>query len=129
MNPSKNLPKTGRSKNQSDKQQRLTITSHKPGRNKTMNKSDAHSERAFVITRVFDAPLDLVFKAWTEAERLTHWWGPKGFKMLSCKLDLRPGGVFHYGMQAPNGAAMWGKWVFREIVAPKRLVFVVSFSD
>ena len=90
---------------------------------------DAQSEREFVITRVFDAPRDLVFKAWTEAERLTHWWGPKGFTMLSCKLDLRPGGVFHYGMQGPDGGDMWGKWVFREIVSPERLVFTLSFSD
>lgn len=72
-----------------------------------MNKTDSiddRSEREFVISRVFDAPRDLVFKAWTEEERLTHWWGPKGFKLRSCKLDLRPGGFFHYGMQAPNGA-------------------------
>ncbi|HKQ78766.1 MAG TPA: SRPBCC domain-containing protein [Blastocatellia bacterium] len=97
-----------------------------------MNKTDSTGERSegeFVISRVFDAPRDLVFKAWTEKERLTHWWGPKGFTMRSCKLDLRPGGVFHYGMRAPNGAEMWGKWVFREVLAPERLVFVSSFSD
>jgi uncharacterized protein YndB with AHSA1/START domain len=51
--------------------------------------------REFVITRTFDAPRDLVWRAFTEAEHLKHWWGPKGFKMLSCKLDLRPGGIFH----------------------------------
>jgi uncharacterized protein YndB with AHSA1/START domain len=85
--------------------------------------------REFVITRTFDAPRDLVWRAFTEAEHLKHWWGPKGFKMLSCKLDLRPGGLFHYGMQAPDGSVMWGKWVFREIVAPERLAIVISFSD
>jgi len=97
-----------------------------------MNKSDsidAHSGRAFVITRVFDAPRELVFKAWTEAERLAQWWGPKDFTMLSCDLELRPGGALHYRMRAPNGAEMWGRWVFREIVKPERLVFVVSFSN
>ena len=83
----------------------------------------------FVISRVFDAPRDLVWRAFTEAEHLKHWWGPKGFKMLSATLDLRPGGIFHYGMQAPNGGVMWGKWLFREIVAPERLTFNVSFSD
>ena len=57
----------------------------------------------FVISRVFDAPRDLVWQSFTQAEHLKHWWGPKGFKMLSCKLDLRPGGIFHYGMRAPNG--------------------------
>lgn len=49
----------------------------------------------FVITRVFDAPRDLVFKAHTECERLKRWWGPKGFIMTVCNLDLRPGGAFH----------------------------------
>ncbi len=83
----------------------------------------------FVITRVFDVPRELVFKAWTEPERLKHWWGPRGFTMRSCKLDLRPGGVFHYSMQSPDGREMWGKFVYREIVAPERLVFVVSFTD
>jgi uncharacterized protein YndB with AHSA1/START domain len=89
----------------------------------------APAAREFVITRTFDAPRALVFKAWTEAERLAQWFGPKGFTMLSCTLDLRPGGVFHYGMQAPHCGEMWGKWVFREVVPPERLAFVVSFSD
>jgi uncharacterized protein YndB with AHSA1/START domain len=85
--------------------------------------------KPFEITRVFDAPRDRVWKAWTEAERLKHWFGPKGFKTHTCKVDLRPGGVFHYGMKAPDGADVWGKFVYREIQAPKRLVFIVSFSD
>ena len=75
------------------------------------------------------APRTLVFRAWTEPDRLACWFGPKGFTMLSCTLDLRPGGVFHYGMRSPDGHAMWGRWVFREVVAPERLVFVASFSD
>ena len=87
------------------------------------------ADREFVVTRVFDAPRDLVFRAWTEADRLARWFGPKGFTMLSTRLDLRPGGVFHYGMRSPDGKVMWGKWIFREVVAPERLVVVVSFSD
>jgi uncharacterized protein YndB with AHSA1/START domain len=83
----------------------------------------------FVFTRVFDAPRDLVWKAFTEPERLMHWWGPKGFTMLTCKVDLRHGGVFHYSMRSPDGHEMWGKWVYREIVPPERLVTVVSFTD
>lgn len=86
-------------------------------------------ENEFVISRIFDAPRDLVFKANTDPKHLMHWWGPKGFTMLTCTVDLRPGGMFHYGMRAPNGAEMWGKLVYREIVAPERLVVVVSFSD
>lgn len=85
--------------------------------------------KEFVITRTFDAPRDLVFRAWTEGDRLARWFGPTGFTMLSSTLDLRPGGVFHYGMRSPDGKAMWGKWTFREVVPPERLVVVVSFSD
>jgi len=87
------------------------------------------TEREFVITRVFDAPRTLVWKAWTEPERLMHWWGPKGFTMSAARVDLRAGGIFHYGMKGPDGGDMWGKFTFREVVAPERLVFVVSFSD
>ncbi|MEK6210121.1 MAG: SRPBCC domain-containing protein [Pseudomonadota bacterium] len=83
----------------------------------------------FVITRVFDAARERVWKAWTEAERLKQWWGPKGFTVHTCKVDLRPGGVFHYGMRAPDGSDMWGKFVYREIVAPERIVWINSFSD
>jgi uncharacterized protein YndB with AHSA1/START domain len=83
----------------------------------------------FFLARCFGAPRALVFRAWTEPDRLARWFGPKGFTMLSCTLDLRPGGVFHYGMRSPDGQVMWGRWVFREIVAPERLVFVASFSD
>lgn len=83
----------------------------------------------FVISRVFDAPRAKVWQAWTEPARLKQWWGPKGFTVHTCKVDLRPGGIFHYGMTAPDGSDMWGKFVYREIKAPERLVFVVSFSD
>ena len=89
----------------------------------------AKNPNEFSFTRVFDAPRELVWKAFTESERLTQWWGPKGFTMLKCKVDLRPGGVFHYCMRTPDGREMWGKWVYREIVPPERMVTVVSFSD
>jgi uncharacterized protein YndB with AHSA1/START domain len=87
------------------------------------------SELELVITRVFDPPRHLVWKALTESERLARWWGPKGFTWVSAKLDLRPGGAFHYCMRSPDGHAMWGKFVYREIVAPERIVFINSFSD
>lgn len=111
------------------------------GWNQSIEKLEAHLARVstaaqamlgdseFLITRVFDAPRDLVWQAFTEADRLMHWWGPKGFTMLSCKTDLRPGGTFHYGMRSPDGHTMWGKWVYIEIVKPERLVTIVSFTD
>jgi uncharacterized protein YndB with AHSA1/START domain len=83
----------------------------------------------FVITRSFDAPRDLVFKAWTEAERLAHWWGPKGMKVRVAKLELKPGGIFHYAMQLPDRNEMWGRFIYREITPPDRIVYVSSFSD
>jgi uncharacterized protein YndB with AHSA1/START domain len=89
-------------------------------------------ENAFSVSRTYDAPRALVWKAWTELERLRQWWGPKGFTMQSCTLDLRPGGRFHYNMHGPAGAVMadmWGKLVYREVVPPERLAFVTSFSD
>jgi len=85
--------------------------------------------KEFVVTRVFDAPRDLVWRAHSESERLAQWWGPKGFRLHSVKLDFRPGGVFHYGMRSPDGHDIWGRIVYREIVAPERIVFVLSFSD
>ena len=83
----------------------------------------------FVLTRVFDAPRDLVWKAWTEEAHLKRWFGPKGFTMTKCAMDFRVGGVFHYGMKSPDGHEMWGKWTFVEIVAPEKLVLLSSFSD
>jgi uncharacterized protein YndB with AHSA1/START domain len=83
----------------------------------------------FVISRVLNAPRELVWKSWTEVERLKQWWGPKGFKVVHAALDLRPNGAFHYGMTSPDGHDMWGKFTFREISAPSRLVFLSSFSD
>lgn len=83
----------------------------------------------FVISRVFDAPRDLVWKCFTEVERIKQWWGPKGVKIVKAEMDLRPGGTYHYAMQTPDGKIMWGKFVYREIAPPERLVFINSFSD
>jgi len=89
----------------------------------------AATNSEFVITRVFDAPRELVWKAFTEPERMQRWWGPKGFTVIAANMDLRPGGIYHYGMRAPDGSTMWGKFVYREIVRPERIVLVNSFSD
>jgi uncharacterized protein YndB with AHSA1/START domain len=83
----------------------------------------------FVISRVFAAPRELVWKAWTERESLKQWFGPKGFTMPAAKMDFRPGGTFHYCLCAPDGKEMWGKFVYREIVAPERIILINSFSD
>ena len=79
--------------------------------------------KRLVLTRVFDAPRELVFKAWTEAERLARWWGPNGFTNPVCQADPRPGGAIRIDMRAPDGAIFPMTGVFREVVAPERLVF------
>jgi uncharacterized protein YndB with AHSA1/START domain len=83
----------------------------------------------FVIARVLDAPRAAVWQAFTDPERLKEWWGPKDFTVFASRMDLRPGGTYHYGLKAPDGTPMWGKFVFREIVPRERMVFVSSFSD
>ena len=79
----------------------------------------------------FNAPRDVVFRAHgPKAEHLAALVPrAKGFTMASCTVDLRPGGVFHYGMRWPDGKVMWGKWVYREVTRPERIVHVFSFSD
>jgi uncharacterized protein YndB with AHSA1/START domain len=81
------------------------------------------NERTIVITRVFDAPRDLVFKAWTDAAHLAQWWGPKGFTNPVCEVDARPGGALRIVMRAPDGAEHAMTGVFREVAPPARLVF------
>lgn len=87
------------------------------------------SVEPFIISRVFDAPRELIFKAFTDPEHLKNWWGPKGFTVIAQEMDLRPGGFYHYAIKAPDGNVMWGKFVYREIIAPERIVLVSSFSD
>lgn len=83
----------------------------------------------FVIARCFAAPRATVFAAWTEADQLKRWFGPKGSTMPVCTMDLRPGGVFLYCLEMPGGVVLWGKWVFRDITPPERIVAISSFSD
>ena len=83
----------------------------------------------FAFSRTFDAPRERVWRAWTDAEALAQWWGPKGVTIRVLKLDLRPGGMFHYSMAFQPGHEMYGRFIYREIVAPERIVFIISFSD
>jgi uncharacterized protein YndB with AHSA1/START domain len=87
------------------------------------------AEPVLVLTRVFDAPRELVWKAWTEPEHFVRWWGPKGFTVPFCKIDLRPGGVMHFCMRSPEGRDFWNKGVFREVVEPERIVSTDTFAD
>jgi uncharacterized protein YndB with AHSA1/START domain len=83
----------------------------------------------FVITREFNAPRELVWKAWTERERMMQWFGPCGSTIPVARMDFRVGGEFHYCMRTADGNEMWGKWTFREIFAPQKIVLANSFAD
>ena len=98
-----------------------------------MTRETDRLSKPFTITRSFDAPRARVWQALTELQRLARWMSPAGMEPVPGSMDLRVGGVYHYGMKAvsgnPSGAISWGKWTFREIAAPERLVVVVNFCD
>ena len=93
-------------------------------------KNDAiKTEGELEITRVFDAPRSLVWRCWTEAELLKQWFGPKGFTIPHCTIDLRVGGKFLLCMRAPGGQEMWLTGTYREIGPVERLVKTESPAD
>lgn len=87
------------------------------------------NNKELVITRTFNAPRELVWKAWTEPDRMMKWWGPKGFTSPVCKIDLREGGKYLYCMRSPDGKDYWSTGTYREIVPMERIVCTDSFSD
>ena len=92
--------------------------------------STATKSADFVISRVLDAPRDLVWKCFTDPDHMKQWWGPKGFASFASKMDFRAGGRYHYGLKSlDGGVTMWGRMIYREIVPPEKIVFINSFSD
>jgi uncharacterized protein YndB with AHSA1/START domain len=91
--------------------------------------ANAPSENVLVITRVFEAPRELVWKAWTEPEMAKKWWGPQGFTCPFCTIDLRVGGTYLNCMRSPEGQDYWSTGVYREIIPPERLVCTDCFAD
>jgi uncharacterized protein YndB with AHSA1/START domain len=91
---------------------------------------------AYILEREFSAPRELVFRAFSEAEHLKMWWGPRGWEVTVCNVDFRPGGVWHYCMKCMDenqgefyGMESWGKAVYREIDEPGTIVYTDYFSD
>jgi len=82
-----------------------------------------------IITRIFDAPRYLVFKAWSEPDRAMRWWGPQGFTTAHCEMDVHPGGAYRVCMRSPEGTEHWQRGVCREVVEPERLVFTFAWED
>jgi uncharacterized protein YndB with AHSA1/START domain len=94
-----------------------------------MTADEAAKAEEFAITRVFNAARQRVWQAWTKPDQFTRWFGPRGVTTTVKTHDLRPGGILHSRMDTPDGGQMWAKFVYREVVAPSRLVWVHSFSD
>jgi len=98
-------------------------------KNQSTGVTERSAERELVITRIFDAPRELVWKAWTEPEHFKKWWGPKNFTAPVIKIDLRVGGGYLYCMRSSEGQEFWTTGAYREIVPMERLVYTDSFSD
>ncbi|BAY99765.1 hypothetical protein NIES37_37480 [Tolypothrix tenuis PCC 7101] len=96
---------------------------------KQNDSTSTQSEREIIITRIFNAPRELVFQAWTDPKHIVQWWGPKGFTTRVTELDLRPGGQSRYVMVGPDGTEYPVKGVFCEIVPPERIVSSDEFDE
>ena len=87
------------------------------------------SDREITLTRVFDAPRQMVFDAFSKPELLKRWFGPRGWSLVVCEVDFRVGGGFRFVMRGPDGKDMGMRGVYREIVAPERIVATEKFDD
>jgi uncharacterized protein YndB with AHSA1/START domain len=97
-----------------------------------MAKNSAAGERAqqeVFLTRVFDAPREFVWKAWTDPQHFKAWWGPQNYTCPFCEMDLRVGGKYLNCMRSPEGKDYWSTGVYREIIPMERLVFTDCFAD
>jgi|SRR5271165_5096868 len=86
------------------------------------------AERELIVSRVIDAPRALVFNAWTDPEQVARWWGPKGYVTVDSQMDIRPGGAYRSRMRSPEGVDHIKRGVYREIVAPERIVFTFAWE-
>ena len=87
------------------------------------------SNHRLTINRVLNAPRALVFRAWTDPSHLVRWWGPEGFTIPECQMDVRVGGAWRTCMRSPDGNEYRVRGVYREIVKPERLVFTWAWED
>ncbi|HWO03062.1 MAG TPA: SRPBCC domain-containing protein [Blastocatellia bacterium] len=109
-----------------------TLTATELKGNYLTEATGAVEKRDLVVTRVFDAPVDQVWKAWTDAEYVMRWWGPTGFTACACKVDFREGGKFVFCMRAPKemgGQDMYSAGVYKKIVPMQRIEFSQYLSD
>lgn len=95
----------------------------------TTLRDKAQAEYTFAISRVFDAPRELVFEAWTNPEHVAQWWGPNEFTNPVCKLDVRPGGAYRLVTRSADGVDFAARGVFVEVVKPERLVMTMDCTE
>lgn len=81
------------------------------------------ADRQIVLTRLLNAPRELVFSVWTDSQHVAQWWGPTGFTTTTQEMDVRPGGVWRFIMHGPDGTDYKNKIVYLEVVKPERLVY------
>ena len=94
-----------------------------------MTNSTVNETERMTVTRVFDAPREIVWKAWTDPQYVMQWWGPKGFTSPVCKMDFRVGGKFLCCMKSPDGQEFWNGIDYIEIVPQEKIVSLMYFSD
>ena len=94
-----------------------------------MTKNTVNEIERMVVTRIFDAPLELVWKAWTDPNYVIQWWGPKGFTSPVCKMDFRVGGKFLICTTTPDGQEFWHGGEYHEIVSHEKIISSMYFSD
>jgi uncharacterized protein YndB with AHSA1/START domain len=88
------------------------------------------ADRILTLTRVFDAPRELVFRAWTDPKHILQWWGPKNYPAVELTMDVRPGGRWRNRLRSTEtGDDLWHGGVFREVVPPERLVFTFAWDE
>lgn len=90
---------------------------------------DGEKDRELLITRVFDAPREVVFRAWTDPAHLVQWYGPEGFDVTFLEVDLRPGGAWKKCMRSPEGKEYWRHGIYLEISPPRRIAFTYLSDD
>lgn len=89
----------------------------------TTTEATPAAQREIVLDRVFDAPRERVFQAWTEPDALAHWWGPEGFRTTTHEMEVRPGGTWRFTLHGPDGTDYPNRIVFRDVARPERLAY------
>jgi len=87
------------------------------------------SGNVLTVERTFNAPRELVWQAFTDPKHIEKWWGPRGWQTTVFKMDVRPGGVWHFVMRGPEGAESWGLATYKEISGPQRLTYDDAWSN